>query len=126
MDMKKYAPAVLRISISLLFLWFGLTSIFNYQVLQGYVPVFAYSFSLSIKSILLINGLFEVIFGLSLLIGFKIKISSLLLSIHTFLIAISLGYNEVAVRDFAIAFATFSIFLNGDDKWSLDTKLKRN
>ncbi len=124
MEYKKYAPIFLRISLSAVFLWFGYTSIFNYQKFLGYVPSFAYSVPLSLREILFINGLFEIILGVFLLVGFYTRISALLLSLHTLAIAISLGYNDVAIRDMGIALATFSVFISGDDEWCIDRKLK--
>ena len=125
-DYKKCAPIFLRISLSALFLWFGYTSIFNYQKFLGYVPSFAYQIPLSLREILFINGIFEIALGIFLLVGFYTRISALLLSLHTLAIAYSLGYNDVAIRDVAIALATFSVFIRGDDEWCLDRKLKKS
>ncbi|MEK6856700.1 MAG: hypothetical protein AABX49_01665, partial [Nanoarchaeota archaeon] len=66
---------------------------------------------------------FEVVFGLLLLIGLFTKIVSLILALHLLVISFSLGYNDIAVRDFILSLATFSIFLNGKDKLCLDKKL---
>ena len=123
----KYAPIFLRISLSAVFLWFGYASIFKYELLLGYLPSFTYSIPLiSLREILFINGLFEIVFGLALLAGFYTRVSALLLSLHTLSIAYSLGYNDIAIRDLGIALATFAVFLNGEDEWCLDRKLKRN
>ena len=122
---KEYSPAVLRISISLVILWFGLTNIFNPEVLISYIPEFAYSFNIGSTTLLLITGIFEIVFGLLLLIGLFTRLSSSLLFLHLLIITIGLGYNDIAVRDFGLALATLAIFLHGPDKWCMDRKFKK-
>ena len=126
MNYKEYAPVVLRISISLMILWFGFTSIFNHEFLIGYLPEFFYSLEISLQSIMLLNGIFEIVFGTLLIIGLFTRAVAFILFLHILSIMFSLGYNDVAIRDFGLAFATLAVFLNGADKWSLDRKLKRN
>lgn len=124
MNHKDYAQIILRISLSLVFLWFGLTSIFNHEVLVGYLPEFSYSFGISLQNIMLLNGIFEIVFGILLLIGLFTRVVAFVLFLHVLVIMFSLGYNDVAIRDFGIAFATLAVFLNGADKWCLDKKLR--
>ena len=73
---------------------------------------------------MLINGIFETIFGFLLLIGLYTRTSSLFLAIHLLTITISLGYNDIAIRDLGLTIATFAIFIHGKDKWCLDNKIK--
>jgi len=122
---KEYAPILLRISISLVVLWFGLNQIFNRELLAGYLPQFAYNLPIEPLTIILIIGIFETIFGLLLIIGLFTRIASFLLTLHILGIAFSLGYNDVAIRDIGLALATFAIFLYGPDKWCLDNKLRK-
>jgi len=124
MNLKEYAPIVLRISLGLVFLWFGFTSIFNHESLVGYLPEFAYSLEISLQSIMLLNGIFEIVFGTLLIIGLFTRVVAFILFLHILSIMFLLGYNDVAIRDFGLAFATLAIFLNGADKWCLDKKLK--
>ena len=124
MNLKEYAPIVLRISLSLVFLWFGLTGVFNTEQFIGYVPEFAYSLPISVESIVILNGIFEIVLGTLLIIGLFTRIVAFILFLHTLIIMFLLGYNDVAVRDFGIAFATLAIAFNGADNWSLDRRLK--
>ena len=136
---KKYSPAVLRIGISLVFLWFGVNQlIINPESFIGYLPTFlqdhpdgiphehplqfAHSLPLAAHLIISLNGLFEIIFGTLLLLGFFVRISAGLLAVHLFFIALSLGYNDVAVRDFGLLAATIAVFLNGDDEFAFRRK----
>ena len=112
--------------MSIVFIWFGLTNLFNPNYLLSYLPQFAFFLSIQPTTIMLINGIFETIFGSLLLIGLFTRISSFLLAIHLLIIAISLGYNDIAIRDLGLAIATFAIFLHGKDKWCLDNRLKKS
>ncbi len=122
---KEYAPILLRISISLVFLWFGLIQIFDPGSMIGYLPQFTYSMPIGSLIFIFLNGIFETAFGLLLLVGFYTRLSSFLLGLHLLGITFSLGYNDVAIRDFGLTLATFAIFLQGADKWCLDRKLNR-
>ena len=124
MSYKEYAPIVLRISLGLVFLWFGFTNIFNHESLVGYLPEFVYSLGISLQSIMLLNGIFEIVFGTLLIIGLFTRVVAFILFLHVLSIMFSLGYNDVAIRDFGLAFASLSISLHGADKWCLDKKLK--
>lgn len=121
---KKYAPVILRAGVALVFLWFGFTNIFT-DKLAGYIPDFIISMNINASTVLLLNGIFEVIFGILLLLGLYTKLSSFLLGLHVLLIIPSIGYNAIAIRDIAIIIVCISIFLNGADRYSLDKKLKK-
>ena len=114
---KSYAPIVVRISLSLVFLWFGLNQVFDTSSWLGWLPSWAPSFPIPPFWIIFVNGIFEVVLGLFLLAGKWTKIVSLLLSIHLFFIAINVGYNDISIRDLGLAIATFSVFLHGPDAW---------
>lgn len=78
--------------------------------------------NLPVHIVVMGNGVFETMFGIMLLLGAFTRISSLLLSIHLFFIAISLGYNDLAIRDMGLTVATVAVFLNGPDRLCLDNR----
>ncbi len=112
---------LIRISISLLFLWFGINQLINPNDFMGYLSNFIIASSYA-STILLVNGIFETIFGLLLLLGIYVRITSAILSIHLLIITFSLGYNDIAVRDFILTLVTLSICIGGADKWCLVKK----
>ena len=124
MKYEEYSPIILRISLSFVFLWFGLTGVFNTNEFIGYVPEFAYNLPISLESIVILNGIFEIVLGTLLITGLFTRVVAFILFLHTLGIMFSLGYNDVAVRDFGIALATLAIAFNGADNWSLDRKLR--
>lgn len=119
--MKSFAPIVLRIGLSLVFLWFGAQQLLHTSAWTGMIPEWIISMSgISAVTLVYANGIFEVIFASCLLLGLFTRAVSLILALHLLQITTVVGYNGVGVRDFGLTLAMFSIFLNGADFWSLD------
>lgn len=124
MDSKDYAPIIVRISISLVFLWFGINQLISPEDFMRYLPNFLLILDYA-KTIVILNGIFETILGTFLIFGKFIKPISLILGLHLFIITFNLGYNDIAVRDFGLSLITIAIFFGGADKWSLDYKKQK-
>ena len=116
---QKYAPSIVRIAISLVFLWFGINQAFVPDNFVGYLPAFLLELTFA-KTLVILNGVSEIILGGLLLVGFLIRPVALILAAHLLGIIFSLGYNDIAVRDFGLMLVTLSIFIGGRDLWSLD------
>lgn len=120
--MKNYTQHgrfLLRIGMALVFLWFGISQITNANLFISWLPLWAQQLSNPTLFVML-NGVFEIIFGLLLITGLFTRISAVILGFHLVGIITSIGYNDVGVRDFGLMLATFSIALMGPDEWSLD------
>jgi len=122
-SLKTLAPTVLRISLSLVFLYFGFTQLQRPETFIGWLPAEAALIPLSARTLIVLNGSFEVIAGIALFIGIYTRLSSALLGLHLLAITISIGYTEIGVRDFGLALAALSIALFGADKMCLETFL---
>lgn len=120
--LRRYAPALVRITLSLVFLWFSFSQFKAPAEWTGFLPSWTASLPLSATHFIYLNAGFELLFGVCMLIGILVRTSSLLLGLHLIGIAFSLGYGALAVRDFGLAFATLSIFLNGADVLCLSWK----
>ena len=121
-----FAPTLLRVGMSLVFIWFGSQQLHDASAWVSYIPTSIISLShLSALTLVYFNGAFEVVFGLSLLFGFFTRVSALLLALHMFDIMYVVGYNEIGIRDFGLAIATLAVFLYGVDKYSLDRKFQK-
>ncbi|MFZ3019943.1 MAG: DoxX family protein [Minisyncoccia bacterium] len=118
---QKWASVLLRVAMALVFIWFGTQQLMRPEQWTSFIPAFI-NFIPAIKMVVL-NGWFEVVFGVALLIGFYTRLTSFLLALHLLGIAFTVGLNALGVRDFGLALATFSIFLNGADFLSLDNKI---
>lgn len=115
---------ILRVSLSLLFLWFGISQIYSPNNWIGFVPNFVIHI-IPANSIVLLNGSFEILFGLMMLTGFYLRFSSFLMGIHLLVIAFAMGFSSIAVRDYAITLATISLVFFGPDKFCIDERLNK-
>jgi uncharacterized membrane protein YphA (DoxX/SURF4 family) len=122
---EKYAKPILRIALSLVFLYFGFQQITSPENWIGYVPDFALIFGLTAQKIVFMNSLLEISLGTLMVLGLFTRPVSLILSAHLFVIAFSLGFNDLGIRDFGLAVSTLVIFLNGPDFLCLDKKLSK-
>jgi uncharacterized membrane protein YphA (DoxX/SURF4 family) len=138
--LKKFAPILLRLGVSLVFLWFGINQLLDPESFFGYIPDWIYphdygmvhehslqgihNLPLTPHVIVMGNGTFETVFGVMLIFGIFTRVSALLLSIHLFLISLGLGYNDLMIRDVGLTIATFAVFLHGPDKWCYESRYR--
>ncbi|MDP2704854.1 MAG: DoxX family membrane protein [Patescibacteria group bacterium] len=118
--MQKFAPVVVRIGVSLVFLWFGFSQIGNPSTWFGFLPDWI---PMSYQTIFIyINGGFEIVFGTLLLLGVFTRVAALLLALHLAGIVVTVGYSAIGVRDFGLTLATLSVFLHGPDAFTIDSR----
>jgi len=108
-------------------LWFSIQQFLDPTYWGAYVPESVVALSkLSTTTLVYLNGTFELIFGILLLLGFKTRIAALLLGLHLLHIAYMVGYGETAIRDAGLALALLSTFLHGPDTFSIEYKNEIN
>lgn len=123
LNLDRLSVPVLRFGIVALFLWFGLSQILVPGDWVAWVPEWPTALTgLSPTTIVLFNGAFETIFGVALAAGFYTRLAALLLALHLFLVAFEIGYNDIGVRDFALAVATLALALSKPDRFTLDSR----
>lgn len=121
-NQKNYAPVVLRISLALVFLYFGISQAIAPDNWTGYLPSFMTNTIITPTNIVVMNGIMEIVLGIFLAIGLYTKFASLVLGIHLIGIALTIGFNPKGVRDLGLAAATLSLFCSGAGPWSIDNK----
>ena len=114
-----HGKIILRISLSLVFLWFGINQLISPADWLGFVPA-VFLGVITAKTLIFINASFEIIFGLLLICGLYVRIAALILGLHLLGISFSLGYSALAVRDFGLSLATIAICFFGEDKICVD------
>jgi len=121
--LASFAPVVLRFGLAALFLWFGISQVLNPSSWTAWVPAWGNNFlGMNAMTIVFINGWFEVTGGVLLALGLWTRWAALALSLHLFVISYEIGYNDIGVRDFALAVSALALSLFGSDKYSLDTR----
>lgn len=108
-DRRKFGYTVLRLSLAFVFLWFGFSQFENSALWVSFVPDWATSF-MDAGSLVLLNGLFEIIAGSLLAFNVLTRYVALILGIHLLVISQGLGFTAVGVRDIGLSFATVSLF----------------
>jgi len=138
---KDYSIVILRIGLALVLLWFGINQVFYPDNFLGYLPPWAmphpinmihfppihmmHDTSIQTTALIVSNGFYEIILGLVLLVGFYTRITAFIAGLHLLLIALSLGYNDIAIRDFGLSIMAFSLVFSGAGKYSLDNKKEK-
>ena len=121
-NLSAYGPVLLRIAMSLVFLWFGANQFLHTPMWTGVVPDWVASLTGSATMVVCLNAWFEIVAGLLLLVGFHTRIVALLLGLHLIGIAGGFGLSAIGVRDWGLCLATLSVFFNGYDMWCVDRR----
>ena len=114
-----------RILISLVFLLAGAGKIFNYEGTINYMESFSVSSYLLIPAIII-----EILFPLLIIIGYKTKISALILTLFSILLAV-IFHNDFSnqmqlmsfLKNLAIAGGFLIIFVRGPGQYTIDQRL---
>lgn len=124
---KDYSIFIVRIGLALVLLWFGIDEIINSENWFGYFPQWLIPLlPFSLKTFFILNGIFEIIVGSLLLIGFFTRLVAFISAFHLLSITLAVGYNEIAVRDFGLTLMAISLIFSGAGILSLDNKLKKD
>lgn len=115
---ESYAPIVLRFGIAFVFLWFAINQFMSPIDWTGFVP--EQIAAIADPTMLVYgNAVFELVFGILLLLGLWPRITALLLGMHLIGISIGLGYNSIMIRDIGLSLATLAIAMHGPDRFCI-------
>lgn len=119
------APILLRVGIGTVFLLFGVDKFLHMNVWIAYMPQWLPSLlPFSIEIFMYFQGALEAILGLFLIIGFWSRTSAFLCALLLAGITFTLGYNEIAIRDFGLLLGAVALSLREQTKWSVDAVMK--
>jgi len=122
-NLPLFAPVVLRLGLSVVMLWFGISQLMNSGMWVGMVPNWAVALSgLEPATIVHLNGVFEVLAGTMLAVGIFTRWVAALLFVHLLIITVDLGMTAVGVRDFGLSFSLLALALFGSDKYCFEYK----
>jgi uncharacterized membrane protein YphA (DoxX/SURF4 family) len=119
---KGYAPKFARYGLAFVFLTFGIMQWVDPASWLGYIPAWAHV-GLSDTTLIYLNGTFDFVIGLFLLLGLLIRLFGAIAFFHLLGIVLSMGWNEVTIRDIGLMIVCVSVFLRGSDDWSIDKNI---
>lgn len=120
--MKKFSPALLRVGLAMVFIWFGSNQLLNQAMWVGLIPKSLITLTgISAATFVTLNGIFEIVMAVLLAFGIGIRIVATLLFLHLITIIGDLGLNAIGIRDVGLMFAMLSVAFHGADDYSFDT-----
>lgn len=119
--MKQYAPFALRIGIGGIFLTIGILSLANPTAVKAMLLEMGFPITAILAWILII---IEILCGAAVLIGWKIKYTTIPLALLLFvsLVISPLGGMAHSLKDAVILLATVALWLLGPGIWGVDRK----
>ena len=120
---KDWSTPIIRISLALVLLWFGIDELRHPEYWVGFLPPWLSPLlPVSIDTFLLFNGIVEILIGSFLLIGFYTRVFGAIACLHLLLIAIAVGYNDIAIRDIGLCAMALSLVFSGAGRLSWDER----
>jgi uncharacterized membrane protein YphA (DoxX/SURF4 family) len=109
MPHEKIGLLLLRFGLAAVYIYFGFSQLLDAERWFRVVPDWATSLSgLSVSTIVMLNGYFDLIFGALLALGLWLVPVSFILAAHLAVITLSIGFNPTGVRDFGLTMATLA------------------
>ncbi len=107
---------IMRLSLAFVFVYFGISEIFNPAYFSGYVPSFIASLPFFNSNLFIqTHGIILIFLSLSLIFKFYIKFTGILMMLMLTQIIggllLTSGFNEIAVRDIGLFGLALSIWL---------------
>lgn len=114
-----YAPLVLRYILAFVLLWFGFSQCAAPTSWYGFLPDWTTTIGISQHTLIILNGLFEVIAATFLLLGVWVRPFALVSVLHMLGIAATVGLTAVGVRDIGLAGAFLGLAMMGNGPFAL-------
>ncbi len=109
MSQEKIGLLTLRLGLSVVYIYFGVSQLMDTNLWSMAIPAWAVSItSLSAITLVKINAIFEIVLASLLAIGFQARVISFVLAAHLALITFIMGFNPTGVRDFGLTVATLA------------------
>jgi uncharacterized membrane protein YphA (DoxX/SURF4 family) len=121
--MQHLPSAIVRYSLTLMFLWFGVQQVVESSAWIGFLPTWTSALPLSAEQFVQINGLLEIVLAFLLGVGIYTRFAAIVLGLHLLGIAISVG-DAIGVRDAALAMCTLALAVGAPDIYTLDVQRK--
>lgn len=109
--MKKSAFHILRVGVAITFLWIGVLIFKDPQAWGGFLqPWAANLLPVPLGQAMVGTAILDILVGVVLLSGFFVWVAAAVGSIHLIIVLITVGINDVTVRDIGLLAATLALF----------------
>ena len=126
---KHWGTLFARIGIAAIFLWFGIDKFVHTANWIGWVPNWMITLiPISIEKFMYVQGAVEILAGILLGIGYKVRLASCLAVITLLGVELAMlgtGQTETMLRDAGLLAASLSLLMTGSDCLSLDCIKKK-
>ncbi len=108
--MNKKSKIFLQMSLAFVFIYFGIDKIVKPELWMGFMPMWMMKMMpFPMAVFMLLNGIFEILIGVLILFKPSVKGAALLMSVFLFFIILSLGINNLTVRDVGLLGASLAL-----------------
>jgi len=109
MTQKEIGLYLLRFGLVGVYLYFGFSQLIETERWAPIIPDWATTVStLTPHTIVIANGIFEIIFAALLALGWWVRPVSFILAAHLAVITVTMGFNAAGARDFGLTLATLA------------------
>lgn len=126
---REYAPLFVRLGVGFVFLLLGIQQFLFTEQWTTWLPHWltqALPDAAPAMHVILVNASIDVLLGLALLLGIFTRIVAILMVIHLVGVLLTLGYNDIAIRDLGILLAAIAVAIHGADRWCLEMRWKKH
>jgi len=110
MSLNLKPDVVLRIGLSFVFLWFGINQSIDPSRFLGYLPEMLLNLRFA-GTLVIVNGVIDLLEGIFFAWGKYVQVTSIVAFVHLLAITVSVGYNDIMVRDVGLLFAIAALYL---------------
>jgi uncharacterized membrane protein YphA (DoxX/SURF4 family) len=118
------APAVVRWGLGIVFLIFGIWQWAAPTSWYGYLPS-SLPLGIAQGTAIALNGTLDFVIGALILLGLLTRIAAIIGAAHLAIIASTLGWNDVMVRDLGLVIVALGVALRGPDRLCLDQRVRK-
>ena len=105
----KLSGTIVRVVIAGVFLWFGINQLLSPADWTNWVPLWMDAVPIPTETLVIMHGLFEVVFGIALLVGFQTRIAAGALALSLLFTTIHIPYGALMIRDLGLALVTAAL-----------------
>ena len=113
---------IIRLGLALVFLWFGISKVLQPDAWIAWLPQWTEQLPISTTTQLFLQGIGEAVLGVLLLFGLFTRVAAAIAAILLVAVIVTIGFNDIAIRDLAILSIAIALVFNKNNPLSLDNR----